>query len=1187
MVQSDVVGGGGDAAPPKPPRAGELEWLDATLSAAGVGVWDWDIATDETRVNDVWLRSLGYERADFDVINIETTWFSLVHPDDLGTIAQLIRNHIYQRDDRGEFQIRMRHKDGSYRWLRGTGQTVARAPDGQPLRALGTVMDVEMLLEDDMDARGFASRFRALHAANPDAILFVDEERRIQLINPAFTRTFGYELWEIQGQTTSTLYGSEATFERHEPIHSGGPDEPPYTYEETYVRKDGSMFLGETTSSILYEDDGSVKGRLGIIRDVTEREAARADLEASEARFRRLFESSGVGVGIFDLDGTLVDANQAYTEMTGRDLESLRGMRFDDYTHPEDAGAGLGMFEEMQRGERRGFVARKRYVRPDGGLKWVQLTATVIRDEAGEAIQHMSVVQDVDAETRAAQELEQTKVQLELAVSAADYGAWSWLIQDDQLTWDARMWEMFDLEPTPRASYGDFIARIHPDDRDATQAAVDSAVEGEKFDVNYRIVTSDGSIRHIHATGAVQHDARGTPLRFDGLCLDITEQHRAAEALAEAEAQFAAFYDQSAVPLALTDLTGAFISTNDAFADFLGYEPGGLTGVNFIEITHPDDHDMADQGLIDLLEGRSDQYRKEKRYLHKDGHAIWIDLMVSTIRDSNGDLEAFASIVTDIHARKMAEMALAESQRLLSQAFDAGQFGTWEWDVVERTMRWDHRMREMHGVGPDDEVNPMTFQERVHEDDIDVLAAQSRQSVELGLTLDTDYRIRIDDEIHHILLQGAMLPGGNGTPSRLAGIAIDITERKHIEGLIAEQEEHFRTIVQSIPSPLVISVLGSDELVFSNVPAAELLGRDRLALEGMHLSSLFADPEEYANVYEQFAEEGVIQDRIVEISRTGDMDETWVLFTSRPARWEGQPAVISMLTDYTEIRAREAEGERQRDVLGQLVSQRTADLAEALKVAETASRAKSTFLANMSHELRTPLNAILGFSELLMDDERFDEETQDQLHLINEGGERLFSLLTDVLEMSRIEAGRVNLNLSEVNLVSLIDAQLVAPQRLAASRNIDFVVDVADDLPTDMCTDTGKLRQVLGNLVDNAVRYTAEGEVRVTVAAHTNRDGAQWLDVEVRDTGIGMSTAEVNRSLEPFGRGAGITGTEGGSGLGLAISRRYVELMEGELRIESQPRRGTTASFSILLHPASVLLEPAQEADDPTAGLLD
>ncbi len=271
------------------------------------------------------------------------------------------------------------------------------------------------------------------------------------------------------------------------------------------------------------------------------------------------------------------------------------------------------------------------------------------------------------------------------------------------------------------------------------------------------------------------------------------------------------------------------------------------------------------------------------------------------------------------------------------------------------------------------------------------------------------------------------------------------------------------------------------------------------------------------------------------------------------------------------------------ELLETRVDQRTVELKEAKQVAETANKTKSEFLANMSHELRTPLNAILGFTQVMGNDTSLNSEQQENLGIINRSGEHLLSLINDVLDMSKIEAGRVGLNEADFDLHRFLDTVEEMFQLKADSQGIELIVDHDPDVPQYIRSDERKLRQVSINLLGNAIKFTQKGSVSLRVKMgddYINKNkivatveeqlAPYTLHFEVADTGPGIAPDELDSLFEPFIQTETGRNSQQGAGLGLPISRKFVQLLGGDITVSSELGKGTVFKFDIQVQPGEV-----------------
>jgi len=280
---------------------------------------------------------------------------------------------------------------------------------------------------------------------------------------------------------------------------------------------------------------------------------------------------------------------------------------------------------------------------------------------------------------------------------------------------------------------------------------------------------------------------------------------------------------------------------------------------------------------------------------------------------------------------------------------------------------------------------------------------------------------------------------------------------------------------------------------------------------------------------------------------------------------EGNPIrMVGVCQDITDYHQAKKELELHKNNLEELVDRRTVDLAKARDDAQQASRAKSAFLANMSHELRTPLNAIIGYSEIMLDDVKdIDEEslTKD-LNKVLQSSKYLLTLISDILDLSKIEADKLELQSEKIDIKSLVESVATTIDPIIRKNNNDFVSDIPDDIGY-MHGDLIRIRQSLLNLLSNAGKFTQNGEIELSINS-VNEESNEWIQFCVSDTGVGMSSEQIKNLFQPFSQGQSSSTTNyGGTGLGLAITQRLCHMMGGNVSVSSKANKGSKFTIRI------------------------
>jgi PAS domain S-box-containing protein len=611
---------------------------------------------------------------------------------------------------------------------------------------------------------------------------------------------------------------------------------------------------------------------------------------------------------------------------------------------------------------------------------------------------------------------------------------------------------------------------------------------------------------------------------------------------------------------------------NTRWAELIGYsvdEVGDDPNRLWRHSLHPDDLVIASQNLHEHLEGRRDTYEFEGRIRHKDGHWGW-QLTRGRLftRTPDGKPEWMYGINLDITETKKAEAALKESAASLrdSAAFlaRAGRIagiGRWQYDLLQNTLEWSDQTCNIHDVA---KGHVPTLEESIA-----FFAPEARAEIQVAF----DHAQRTgkpwDLELPLVTAMArriwvrcaAEAEYRDGKRVRLVGIFQDITQRRKLEEEIRQKNVQMKSILAHIPVGL--SVMDSQ----LNLIADNSLFRSLLDL-----------PESL------FARETVTFESIIRFN------------AMRSEYGDGDPeSIIHKIVD----RARLAQAhrfQRQRGD-GKTLEVRGApmpdggfvttytditELTRATEAAQEASRSKSQFVANMSHEIRTPMNAILGMLKLLHNTELSSRQL-DYTAKAEGAAKSLLGLLNDVLDFSKMEAGKMELDPQPFRVDRLLRDLSVILSANVGNKPVEVLFDVDPALPAVLVGDAMRLQQVLINLAGNAIKFTSQGEVVVKLKVLSQAGNQTTVDISVRDSGIGIAPENQEHIFEGFSQAeASTTRRFGGTGLGLSICRRLVELMGGQLQLDSVLNHGSTFYFTLTLTSASGILGDTEPAPPRT-----
>ncbi|MBD2325435.1 PAS domain S-box protein [Alkalinema sp. FACHB-956] len=747
---------------------------------------------------------------------------------------------------------------------------------------------------------------------------------------------------------------------------------------------------------------------------------------------------------------------------------------------------------------------------------------------------------------------------------------------------------------------------IHPLDRERVIREWCTAVQNQQgFFSEYRLQKPDGTVTWVVGQAVSEQDDQGQVLGYVGTVTDISRRKAS-------EQRYAALTEAVPVGLFRLDHRGRCVYINNRWCELTQQAPESALGQGWLQTIHPDDRPWVLTAWRQAYTEQGGYYQGEGRCLLPDGRVSWFYCQITPEIDTVGHPIGYLGAITDITALKETEANLKRAeteanireQQVISLLNNIPHIA-WLKDLESRFLAVNQPFAQACGYTPeelvgmrDQDIWPADLAAGYVQDDREVMQSRQQKRVEERL-------ITVDGTEQWIeTIKTPIVADGNAVIGT-AGIAMNITDRKKAEQALAnlnqelEQRVQRRTEEFQQQTHLLQTILNSmgDGVVVANA-AGEIILHNPAVEQITGLQGLHSQTEEWQSLWGIYLPDGspcsIDQIPLAQAIQGHAVDQAELLLqnavrseglhvevTARPLT-DAAGTVIGGVAVFRDVTVRKQMEEvlRQTNLdLERRVEERTAELRQAMESAEAANRTKSTFLANMSHELRTPLNAILGFSQLLAQDPHLNSNHQEQLSIINRSGEHLLGLINDILEMSKIEAGRSVFHPNPFDLPAFLESLIQMFQLKANHKGLRLTWEHPEPIPQYIQTDENKLRQVLINLLSNAIKFTDRGQIRLRVKSceFSTQDGSialttfHWIDpqqaayliCEVEDTGMGIAPEELNLLFEPFVQSSTQPRLQEGTGLGLPISREFVRLMGGDLTVESRVGQGSCFRFHL------------------------